>query len=110
MNEECVAVTHDCSVYNDFMAPTDLSEVGKPVFHVEYAEHSGNRIWSTYDGLKNMGSDEVRAAYCLQNNSTEKMLFSTFIKTLALVAWIMYCDAIASTTPSDDSNLGREQL
>jgi hypothetical protein len=104
VNEECVAVTQDCSVYNDFMAPADSSKVGKPVFHVEYVERSGDRIWSTYDGFKNMKPDLLRAAYCLQNNTIETGLFSTFIKTLALDGWIMDCNGVASTTPLDHSN------
>jgi hypothetical protein len=104
VNEECVAVTQDCSLYNDFMAPSDSSMVGKPVFHVEYVEHSGNRIWSTYDGFKDMSSDAVRAAYCLQSSATESTLFSTFIKTLSLDGWIMYCDGAASTTSSGSSD------
>jgi hypothetical protein len=104
VNEECVAVTKDCSVYNDFMAPADPSIVSKPVFHVEYVQRNGNRISSTYDGFKNMSSDEVRAAYCMQSNATESKLLSTFIKTLSLDGWIMYCDGGDSTTSSGDSN------
>jgi hypothetical protein len=100
VNEECVAVTKDCNVYDDFLNPADSSRVGKPVFHVEYVRHSGNRIWSTYEGFTDMSSDEVRAAYCLQNNSTETKLFSTFIKTLSLDGWIMYCDGASSNTAS----------
>jgi hypothetical protein len=104
VNEECVAVTKDCSVYDDFMAPADSSTVGKPVFHVEYVQHSGQSIWSTYDGFKNMSSEEVRSAYCLEKSPTNTKLFSTFIKTLSLDGWIMYCDGLSSNTASGSSN------
>jgi hypothetical protein len=97
-------VTKDCNLYDDFMAPADSAVVGKPVFHVEYVQHSGNRIWSTYSGYESMTSDQVRAAYCLNNNATQSGLFSTFIKTLSLDGWIMYCDGTSASTASTSSD------
>jgi hypothetical protein len=87
-------VTNDCNVYDDF-----LNE--KPVFHVEYATHSGmTTIHSTYDGYTGMSSDQVKKAYCLDGVSNASK-FSTFIKTLALDGWVLYCDGSAAVTPTE---------
>jgi hypothetical protein len=47
-----------------------------------------------------MSSDQVKAAYCLQDNPTQAASFSTIIKTLALDGWVLYCDGISATTPA----------
>jgi hypothetical protein len=95
VNEECKAVTKDCAVYDDF-----LNE--KPVFHVEYATHSGmTSIRSTYDGFKDMSSDQVKAAYCLNDVPKDTKRFSTIIKTLDLDGWVLYCDGKAAITPTE---------
>ena len=103
VNEECVAVTEDCNLYDDFMTPADSSKVGKPVYHIEYAVHSGESISSTYPGFKNMSSAEVQAAYCVNNVPAESKAFSTIIKTLALDGWVLYCDGTSGTTGITDS-------
>jgi hypothetical protein len=103
VNEECVAVTGDCNVYDDFMTPADSSKVGKPVYHVEYAVHTGKSIRSTYSGFENMSSAEVQAAYCVNKNPTESKAFSTIIKTLALDGWVLYCDGSSATTGTGSS-------
>lgn len=97
VNEECVTVTKNCNVYDDFLD-------SKPVFHVEYAHHSSaTTISSTYDGFTQMSSDEVKAAYCIKKNPTEAAKFSTIIKELALDGWVLYCDNEATTTPGSSS-------
>jgi hypothetical protein len=101
VNEECKTVTKDCNVYDDFV------NGGKPVYHVEYAEHTSNtQISSTYEGFQNMSSDEVKAAYCLESNPMEAQKFSTIIKALSLDGWVLYCDgtsAVTSTTGDSKS-------
>ena len=93
VNEECKAVTNDCNVYDTFVQ-------SKPVFHVEYAVHSGNtQLSSTYDGFTGMTSDQIKAAYCLDGTS-EGAVFSTIIKALALDGWVLYCDGTYATTPT----------
>jgi hypothetical protein len=106
VNEECVN-DGDCTSYDDFLSPASTaSGVGKPVYHIEYAERTGSKISSGYDGLKGSTSDVVRKVYCLQTGAAAKKekvapaLFSTIIKTQNLDGWVMYCDGTAAITKS----------
>jgi len=97
VNEECRAVTKDCNLYDDFVQT-------KPVYHIEYAvRNTDTDIRSTYDGFTNMTSDQVKAAYCLNDNELEHSKFSTIIKELSLGAWVLYCDGSYAVTPLSES-------
>jgi hypothetical protein len=100
VNEECKAVTNDCYVYDEFLKE-------KPVFHVEYANHTGMRhINSTYDGYQKKSSAQVKHSYCLKDDRAEASKFSTIIKTLALDGWVLYCDGEAAVTPTTPGSDG----
>jgi endo-alpha-1,4-polygalactosaminidase (GH114 family) len=96
VNEECALYDGDCDPY------TDLTNAGKPVFHIEYANHNmknGETIISSNDtDLQGLTSDQLKAKLCLKSNKGFSSTFSTTIKALALDGWVLYCDDSSTTT------------
>jgi hypothetical protein len=94
VNEECALSSGDCEPY------TQLTDAGKPVFHVEYASSytikDGKAIISS-DSAMGLDSDSLKRKLCLKGTEFSST-FSTTIKILSLDGWVLYCDDSWSNT------------
>ncbi|KAF2474914.1 uncharacterized protein BDR25DRAFT_214372 [Lindgomyces ingoldianus] len=85
VNEECV-LNSTCGKYSKFTSPSRGS-IGKAVFHVEYERP---RPSSTSWNITAFAFPDVPGS--------DKLKLSTFIKTLDLNGWIMWCDGRVEIT------------
>jgi hypothetical protein len=109
VNEECASTSNSDGCY----AYDPLIRAGKPVFHIEYANHRSARgggsetvLSSTKSELRGLDSDGIQSLLCLKTTLPRKRVlaldtsskFSTVIKVLGLDGWVMYCDGIEAAT------------
>jgi hypothetical protein len=113
VNEECQAGAN-CAQYNPLLA------AGKPVFHIEYVNHSLDpsgavSISSAIPELKGESTPKVRDFLCLESrreNATGIAApapakdFSTVIKGPLLDPWVYYCDTSSATTVTKEVGTG----
>jgi Glycoside-hydrolase family GH114 len=111
VNEECASTSNSegCIAYDK------LIRAGKPVFHIEYANHRarGNEtvLSSTKSELRGLDSSGIENLLCLKTTLPRKRVlaldtsskFSTVIKVLGLDGWVKYCDGIEAATVTKPS-------
>ncbi|KAJ5902170.1 hypothetical protein N7495_002698 [Penicillium taxi] len=80
VNEQCVQYD-ECDVYAAF------TEVGKPVFHIEYSGEIDTDV-DTSSKLRVRVTDQEKLSVC---DVISAGRFSTVIKNMKLDAWVVYC-------------------
>jgi hypothetical protein len=92
--QQCAQYDGDCDAY------TQLTNAGKPVFHIEYVKHHSvsNGVPIVSDDGSSSESNQLKEKYCLKSKSQFSGTFSTTIKVLALDGWVLYCDDSYATT------------
>lgn len=116
VNENCALQGADqgdtCSAYKNFTNPPS-GAVAKPVFHVEYVNHTESNgvttISSTMSGAQGLNSEDLRKKLCVQDTGLNQTLkLSTEIKVLDLDGWVMWCDgSVGQTKTKEVPNGGR---
>jgi hypothetical protein len=113
VNEECQGGSN-CDQYNPLLA------AGKPVFHIEYVDHTedskgGISMTSSLPELKNVSTPNIVKYLCLEKHSVNlnhtyvpapAKEYSTVIKGPLLDPWVYYCDDSSTTTVTKNVGTG----